>query len=83
MKRCWKAKRRLKIQTEIDGLRQTHDKVFQTPSIKLIEERLSQFRELLKVNINNSALVLRNLLGLFKLEAKYPNIGELYYLAYT
>ena len=46
-------------------------------------ERLSQFRELLEVNSNDSALVLHNKLGPVKLEAKYPDIGKPYYLAYT
>ena len=49
----------------------------------LQEERLSQFRELLEVNTNDSALVLHNLLGPVKLKAKYPDIGKPYYLAYT
>ena len=71
------------MQTEIDELRQTHDKVFQTLPIEWIEERLSQFRELLETNTNDSALVLRNLLGPVKLDTKYPEIGKPYYLAYT
>ena len=65
------------LQTEIDGLRQTRDKVFQTPPIEWIEETLSQFRELLEVNNNDTALVLRNLLGPVKLETKFQNIGSL------
>ena len=67
----------------IDELRQARDKVFQTPPIEWIEEMLSQFRESLEVNTNDSALVLHNLLGPVKLEAKYPDIGKPYYLTYT
>ena len=65
------------------NIRQTRDKVLQTPPIEWIEERISQFRELLEVNTNNSALALHNLLGSVKLEAKYPDIGKPYFLAYT
>ena len=71
------------LKSEIDGLRQTRDKVFQTPPIKWIEERPSQFREFLEVNTNDSALILRNLLGPVNLEAKFPDFGKPYYLAYT
>ena len=69
--------------TSHPSIRQTRDKVFQTPLIEWIEERLSQFRELLETNTNDSALVLHNLLGPEKLEAKYPDIGKPYYLVYT
>ena len=44
----------------IDELRQTRDKVFQTSPIEWIEEMLSQFRELLEVNTNDSTLAIRN-----------------------
>ena len=44
---------------------------------------LSQFRELLEANTNDSALVLHNPLGPVKLEANFPDIGKPYYLAYT
>ena len=43
----------------------------------------SQFRKMLELNTNDSALVLRNLLGPVKLETKFPGIGKPYYLAYT
>ena len=71
------------LQAEIDGMRQMRDKIFQAPSIEWIAERISQFRELLETNTNDSALVLHNLLGPVKLEAKYPYIGKPYYLACT
>ena len=71
------------LQAEIDGMRQMRDKIFQAPSIEWIAERISQFRELLETNTNDSALVLHNLLGPIILEAKYPDIGKPCYLAYT
>ena len=61
----------------IDELRQARDKVFQTPPIEWIEEMLSQFRESLEVNTNDSALVLRNLLGPINLEVNYPILESL------
>ena len=68
---------------EIDGLHQNREKVFQASPIEWIEGKPSQFRELLEGNTNDSALDLRNLLEMVKLEAKYPDIGKPYYLAYT
>ena len=68
---------------EIDGSHQNREKVFQASPIVWIEGKPSQFRELLEGNTNDSALVLRNLLEMAKLEAKYPEIGKPYYLAYT
>ena len=65
------------LETEIDQLRQTRERVFQTPPIKWIEENLSQFKELLGFNINDSALVFRNLLGPKKPEVNYPILESL------
>ena len=65
------------LETEIDELLQTRERVFQTPRIKWIEEKLSQFRELLEFNTNDSALVLRNLLGPINLEVNYPILESL------
>ena len=74
---------RIWLQAEIDGLCRTHDKVFQSQLIEWIEERLSQFRVLLEIDTNDSALVLPNLLGPVILKVKYPDIGKPYYLTYT
>ena len=51
------------LQTEIDGMFQARNKVFQAPSIKWIENRISEFDELLQLNTSESAIALRKLLG--------------------
>ena len=71
------------LETEIDELLQTRERVFQTPPIEWIKETLSQFRELLEINTNDSAPVLRELLGPVNLEAKFSDIGKPYFLAST
>lgn len=48
------------------------------PPIEWIEERLSMFNELLELNIGESAIVLRKLLGPMKLEAQHPDLGKPY-----
>ena len=67
----------------IDELRQTRDKVFQVPPLERIEERISQLRDLLELNTNDSTIVLRSILGPMEFEAKYPEFGKPYYLAHT
>ena len=67
----------------IDELRYTRDKVFQVPPFECIEERISQFRDLLELNINDSTIVLRRILGPMEFEANYPEIGKPYYLAHN
>ena len=47
-------------------------------AIEWIEERLSMFNELLELNIGESAIVLRKLLGPMKLEAQHPDLGKPY-----
>ena len=49
-KRCWKTKKKIDaLQTEFDGLRQTCDKIFQTPPIEWIEERLPNSENCLRL----------------------------------
>ena len=68
------------LETEINGLRRTHDKVFQTPPKEWIEEKLSKLEELLKQNTGQSAMALRKLLGPITFEPTYPDIGKPYYV---
>ena len=71
------------LQAEIDGLRQARDKVVQAPPREWIENRLSEFDELLELNTGESAIVLRKLLGPMNLEAQYPDLGKPYYIAHS
>ena len=71
------------LQSELDGLRQARDNVFQAPPIEWIEGRLSKFSNLLELNTSDSALALRELLGPIKLEAQHPDEGRPYYVAHS
>ena len=62
---------------------QARNKVFQAPSIEWIENRISEFEELLQLNTSESAIALRKLLGPMKLEAQYPDVGKPYYVAHS
>jgi hypothetical protein len=71
------------LEEEVDGLQPSHSKVFQTPPIAWIEERLSQIKEVLEERTEKSALLLRRLLGRIRLEPTKPDVGRPYYLART
>ena len=71
------------LQAEIDGLRQARDKIYQSPSIEWIEERVSKLDQILELNSGESAIVLRKLLGPIELEAQYPDYGKPYYVAHS
>ena len=71
------------LETEIDGLRRSCNKVFQSPPIEWVQERLSQIQQLLEQNTGQSALALRKLLGPIKFEPTYPDIGKPYYVTQT
>ena len=69
------------LEMEIDGFRRSCNKVFQSPPIEWVQERLSQIQQLLEQNTGQSALALRKLLGPIKFEPTYPDIGKPYYVA--
>ena len=71
------------LEMEIDGLRRYCKKVFQSPPIEWVQERLSQIQQLLEQNTGQSTLALRRLLGSIKFEPTYPDIGKPYYIAQT
>ena len=71
------------LQSELDGLRKTHDKVYQTPPVDWIEERLAELNNVLKQNTVQSAEALRQVLGPIQMEATYPELGKPYYTAHT
>ena len=69
-----------KLDVEFNGLRRSHDKVFQYPPIEWIEEKLSDIHELLEQKTGQSAIALRKLLGPITFEPTYPDIGKPYYV---
>ena len=71
------------LEMEIDGLRHSCNKIFQSPPIKWVQERLSQIQQLLEQNTGQSALALRKLLGPINFELTHPDIGKPYYVAQT
>ncbi len=71
------------LREELDGLRRSSEKIFQAPPVEWIEERLTQFKDLLERRTEQSALILRRLLGQIRLEPTRGDIGRPYYLART
>lgn len=71
------------LREELDGLRRSSEKVFQAPPPEWIEERLTGVKELLERRTEQSALLLRRLLGQIRLESTKGDIGRPYYLART
>ena len=71
------------LQSELEGLQQTRDKVFQAPPIDWIEEILTELSDVLEQNTAQSAEALRQVLGPIRMEATYPETGKPYYTAHT
>ena len=69
------------LHAEIDGMRQSQDKVFQAPPVEWISDRVGQIDDLLQLNSGESALALRKLLGPIMLEPQIPENGKSYYIA--
>jgi hypothetical protein len=63
------------LREELEGLRRSRMKVFQLPPIEWIEERVSQAQEVLERRTEQSALLLRELLGPISLEPTTGDIG--------
>ena len=57
------------LQSELEGLQQTRDKVFQAPPIDWIEEKLTELTNVLEQNTAQSAEALRQVLGPIGMEA--------------
>jgi hypothetical protein len=57
--------------------------LFQTPPVEWIEERLSRVQEVLERRTEQSALLLRDVLGTIRLEPRRGDVGRPYYLAQT
>jgi len=71
------------LREELGALRRSRRKVFQTPPVEWIEERLSRVQEVLERRTEQSALLLRDVLGTIRLEPKKGDVGRPYYLAQT
>ena len=74
-------KKMQKLEVEINGLRRSHDNVFQSPPIEWIEDKLSDIHKFLEQKIGQTAIALRKLLGSIKFEPTYPDIGKPHYVA--
>ena len=71
------------LREELDGLRRSREKVFQAPPVEWIGEHLAQMQEVLERRTEQSALLLRSLLGQIQLEPTQGEIGRPYYVART
>jgi hypothetical protein len=69
--------------TEVDGLRRSPEKVFRTPPVEWIADRLSNLQDVLEQRTARSAQVLRNLVGPIRMELVTPDIGRPFYRAVT
>ena len=68
---------------EVDGLRRSREKVFRTPPVECIKDRLSNLQEVLEQRTARSAQVLRTILGPIRMELVTPDIGRPFYRAIT
>ena len=74
-------KRVTELQTELNGLRNAKDRLFETPPVEWIEEKLENAKTLLQRNYAQSSEALRQFLGPMTLKAVYPDIGKPYFIA--
>ena len=70
-------------QAELNGLRNTRDKIFRTLPIEWIEAKLENIKALREKNLAHLSEALRQLLGPVTLQAVYPEIGKPYYVAHS
>ena len=71
----------MRFQTEQNGLRNSRDRLFETPPIEWIEAKLENAKALLQKNFAQSGEALRQFLGPITLKAVYPDIGKPYLVA--
>lgn len=71
------------LRGEIRSIRATHSRLFQTPPLAWIEDRLRNVRDVLSSRQTQSALSLRKLLGAIRLQWRCPEVGRAYYVART
>ena len=71
------------LQTELEGMREMQNRMFQAPPIEWITVRINQLSDLLEQNTTLPALTLREVLGSITLETQYPDIGKPYFIAHS
>ena len=71
----------MRFQTELNRLRNSQDRLFETPPIEWIEAKLENAKALLQKNFAQSGEALRQFLGPITLKAIYPDIGNPYFVA--
>lgn len=68
------------LREELSGLRRSCEKVFQAPPVEWIEERLGELKEILERRTEQSALLLRKLLGPISLEPPLEDVVDVAFL---
>jgi hypothetical protein len=71
------------LSAEVDCLRRSREKVFRTPPVEWIKDRLGNLQEVLEQRTARSAQVLRKLLGPIRMEIVSPDIGRPFHRAVT
>ncbi len=71
------------LAAEVDGLRRSREKVFRTPQVERIADRLSSLQEVLEQRTAKSSQSLRTILGPIRMELVTPDIGRPFYRAVT
>ncbi len=69
------------LKNELLMLEATHKKVFKSPPMEWITERVAHVKEVLEEKTEQSALLLRKLLGQITLQPVTPDIGKPYLMA--
>jgi len=71
------------LAAKVDGLRRSREKVFRTPPVEWIKDRLANVQEVLERRTAISAKALRSILGPIQMELVAPDIGRPFYRAIT
>ena len=66
------------LSADLSILKASCDRIFKTPPLEWIEERVTTLQEILERRAGKSALILRKLLGKIHLEPVKPDIGKPY-----
>ncbi|MEX2406718.1 MAG: hypothetical protein WD834_05215, partial [Actinomycetota bacterium] len=71
------------LRHELSSVQMAREKVFRAPPIEWLKERLLTLQDVLEQRTEQSALLLRGILGPIRLEPVHPDIGRAYYRAVT
>jgi site-specific DNA recombinase len=78
------AERRVEaLKEEVQGLEEARERVFEVPPAEWVEERLLRLQEILEQNTEQSALLLREILGPIRLEPVTGEAAKPFYRAKT